>query len=276
VDAHLVQLDRDHPGFRDLTYRKRRDAIARLAGAHRRGEPPPHVDYTRDEHQVWHAVLETLTALHARYACRSYLEAWPTMKFTKAGIPQLAEASAQLSQVTGFTYAPVAGLVTPREFMERLADRTFLATQYMRHPSAPLYTPEPDVIHELVGHAPSLCDERYARINQLFGDATRVADEATVERLIRTYWYCMEFGVVREGDALKAVGAGLLSSFGELGRFEREAKLMTFDLETVGRTPFDPTQYQSTLFVAPSEDVLLKTLSDWLVSLSSGPSARDR
>ena len=274
MDVHLIQLDRDHPGFRDLTYRARRDAIARLADAHERGQPPPHVAYSPEEGQVWATALESLTALHARYACRGYLAAWPALDFTAARIPQLAEVSERLARATGFTYAPVAGLVTPREFMERLADRTFLATQYMRHPSTPLYTPEPDVIHELVGHAPSLCDERYAHINQLFGDATRVANDATVERLIRTYWYCMEFGVVREGDALKAVGAGLLSSFGELGRFEREAKLVPFELGLVGRTPFDPTQYQSTLFVAASEDALLATLTEWLESLSARATVR--
>ena len=264
MNSHLVQLDLDHPGFRDPTYRTRRDAIARLAGAHERGQPPPHVDYTAEEGQVWATALLALTKLHARYACRSYLEAWPTLGFTGARIPQLAEISERLHGASGFTYEPVAGLVTPRGFMERLADRTFLATQYMRHPSTPLYTPEPDLIHELVGHAPSLCDERYARINQLFGDATRKADDAFVDQLIRTYWYCMEFGVVREGAALKAVGAGLLSSFGELGRFEEEAKLASFDLDVIGCTPFDPTQYQSTLFVATSEEALLATLTEWL------------
>lgn len=270
LDSHLVELDRDHPGFRDLTYRTRRDAIARLADAHQRGEPPPHVAYTAEEEQVWAAALDALAPLHARYACRGYITAWPGVGLVPARIPQLAEISDVLTRATGFGYAPVAGLVTPRDFMDRLGGRTFLATQYMRHPSTPLYTPEPDLIHELVGHAPSLCDERYARINELFGRATRVADDTSIDRLIRTYWYCMEFGVVREGDTLKAVGAGLLSSFGELGRFERDAKLVPFDLEVVGRTPFDPTQYQSTLFVAASEDALLSTLTEWLEIESRG------
>ena len=268
MDAHLVELDIDHPGFRDPAYRTRRDAIARLAASHERGEPPPHVEYTAAEAEVWATALAALSKLHSRYACSSYRAAWPGLDFPTTRIPQLAEISERLFRATGFTYAPVAGLVTPRDFMERLSDRTFLATQYMRHPSTPLYTPEPDLIHELVGHAPSLCDERYARINQLFGDATRVASDASVERLIRTYWYCMEFGVVREGSELKAVGAGLLSSFGELGRFEKEANLIPFDLDVIARTPFDPTQYQSTLFVAASEDVLLSTLTEWLEQAS--------
>jgi phenylalanine-4-hydroxylase len=270
LDAHLIQLDRDHPGFRDLTYRKRRDAIARLAHAHQPGQPAPTVEYSAEEQQVWATALEALTVLHARYACRGFLAAWPALDLVPTRIPQLAEVSQRLERATGFTYAPVAGLVTPREFMERLSDRTFLATQYLRHPSAPLYTPEPDVIHELVGHAPSLSDERYARVNQLFGDATKQADAPTCELLIRAYWYCLEFGLVREGGELKAVGAGLLSSFGELGRFERESTLVPLELGVIGRTPFDPTQYQSTLFVADSEEALLATLTRWLEGLANG------
>jgi phenylalanine-4-hydroxylase len=264
LDPHLVVLDRDHPGFRDATYRARRDAIARLAAGHERGQPPPHVEYTVDEEQVWTTALRALAPLHGRYACRSYLAAWRRAGISPERIPQLAEISESLTRATRFRYVPVAGLVTSRDFMEHLADRTFPATQYMRHASTPLYTPEPDLIHEVVGHAPSLCDDRYARINELFGQVTRVAEEASIETLNRAYWYCIEFGVVREGDALKAVGAGLLSSFGELGRFEREAKLVPFDLEVIVRTPFDPTQYQSTLFVASSEDAMLSSLTEWL------------
>jgi phenylalanine-4-hydroxylase len=270
LDAHLIQLDQEHPGFRDPTYRVRRDAIARLALGHVPGTPVPDVAYTADEQQVWAGVLEALAPLHAKYACRSYRDAWPLCQFSRARIPQLAEAGARLKQLTGFTYEPVAGLMTPREFMERLTEKTFLATQYMRHPSRPLYTPEPDVIHELVGHAPSLADPRYAALNVLFGKATQASNDANVEALIRTYWYCLEFGLVREGGDVKAVGAGLLSSFGELGRFEKEARLQPFDLAVIARTPFDPTQYQATLFVAPSEAALLSTLTDWLEGLALG------
>ena len=260
MEAHLVQLDRDHPGFRDLAYRHRRDAIAHLADTHRAGEPPPFVTYTDEEQQVWRTALQSLAPLHARYACPSYREGWQVAQLPLDRVPQLNEVGARLLATQGFHYEPVAGLVPPREFLERLADRWFPATQYMRHHSMPLYTPEPDVIHELVGHAPLLATKAHADANVLFGHATRACADDVVEGLIRLYWYALEFGLAREDGQVRAVGAGLLSSFGELGRFEAKARLLPFDVAVIERTPFDPTAYQTTLFVADSEQAMLDAL----------------
>jgi phenylalanine-4-hydroxylase len=261
MEAHLVRLDREHPGFRDLEYRRRRDAIAQLGQQHRTGEVPPHVAYTEQEQGVWKTALDALAPLHARYACRGFREGFDAVKLPTDRVPQLSEVGAKLKALTGFWYQPVAGLATPRLFMESLDARIFLATQYMRHHSMPLYTPEPDVIHELVGHAPLLAVKAHAELNALFGRTTRRSDDARVEGMIRLYWYGLEFGLVKENGAIKAMGAGLLSSFGELGRFEKNAQLLPFDLEVVKRTPFDPTQYQSTLFVAESEEALIEMLT---------------
>jgi phenylalanine-4-hydroxylase len=274
MEAHLVVLDQAHPGFRDPLYRRRRDTIARQAQDHRPGQPAPQVEYTDDEQKVWATALAALKPLHARYASKSYLDAWPLVGFNPERISQLAETGEKLRTLTGFTYAPVAGLVTPSDFMLALRERVFLATQYMRHSSAPLYTPEPDVIHELIGHAPMLADARYAEVNRLFGEAALKADEPQVQQLIRVYWYTLEFGLVRQDGELRAVGAGLLSSFGELGRFETEAHLKPFDLSVVARTDFDPTQYQPQLFVADSEQVLLDTLRLWLDQMATAGRVR--
>ncbi|MFZ5471661.1 MAG: phenylalanine 4-monooxygenase [Myxococcota bacterium] len=268
MDIDLVQLDKDHPGFRDGAYRRRRNDIARIALAHRLGASPPSIVYTPEEHEVWRIALEKLAPLHARYACEAFTSFWPKLGFSPERVPQFAQVNASLASLSGFRLSPVAGLVTPSAFMSHLAQDTFLATQYMRHHSAPLYTPEPDVIHELVGHAALLAHPAFAATNRRFGLATLAANEATVEALIRVYWYALEFGVVKGRRGLEVVGAGLLSSFGELGRFEKEAELRPFDLTEVARTPFDPTDYQRVLFVAEGAEALLSTLDAWLEEIA--------
>jgi phenylalanine-4-hydroxylase len=260
----LVVLDADHPGFHDRAYRARRDRIATMALEYTRDMPVPHVAYTEQEQGVWREVWRNLEPLHARYACREYVEASRRIRFSRERIPQLAEANAVIGPLFGFRMMPVAGLVTAGAFLRELADGVFLSTQYMRHHSVPLYTPEPDVVHELIGHAATFAHPRFVELNRAFGEAALRADAATMEQIERLYWYTLEFGVVREGEALKVFGAGLLSSFGELGRFERDEPLAEWNVDRIAATPYDPTHYQSTLFVAPSFDVMFRDVVQWL------------
>lgn len=270
-DIPLVELDRNHPGFRDPRYRARRNELAAIALGYQSGTPIPELPYTEVERGVWKVAHDHLLPLHAKYACQSYLREWPTVGFRDDHIPSFHEINAVLGPRSGFRLEPVAGLVSPRVFMEKLAEGVFLATQYIRHESEPLYTPEPDIIHEFIGHVPLLVDERFARLNRMFGDATKRANDEQVEKLIRLYWYTLEFGLVRSEVArhgkYEIVGAGLLSSYGELGRFETEADIRPFDVETVAHTSFDPTDYQRTLFVSESVGALDESLSRWLLSI---------
>ena len=259
----LVQLDRDHPGFRDPAYRARRSEIARIALAYVPGTPIPQITYTTREQGVWQKVWEKLSPLHEKLACRGYLESCALLALDHRRIPQLSEVNATLAPRTGFQMLPVAGLIASRTFLGKMGQSIFLATQYIRHQSQPLYTPEPDVVHELVGHAASLCDPALARLNRLFGQAAERATDAEITWLERLYWYTVEFGLVEEKGGIRAFGAGLLSSFGELGRFETEASLRPFDPEEAAARPYDPTTYQAVLYVAPSFDALATQLEAW-------------
>jgi phenylalanine-4-hydroxylase len=179
-------------------------------------------------------------------------------------IPQLSEVSAKVQAISGFRLEPVAGLVAPRVFLESLADGVFLCTQYIRHHSTPLYTPEPDVVHELLGHAVTLASERLAELNRLVGSAVkRTSSEEAFERLSRLYWFTIEFGVVREDGDLKAYGTGLLSSAGELEEMH-DAELRSLDLEAASRQQYDPTRFQPVLYCADSFDAMYQSLRDFL------------
>jgi phenylalanine-4-hydroxylase len=271
VEDDLVQLDPDHPGFRDEAYRARRNVIARIAIDYIDG-PVPHAPYTDEEHGVWRDVWSQLTPLHRERACRECVELAEALGLPRDRVPQLAELNPRLKAATGFQMIPVAGLVSGRKFLERMSERVFLSTQYVRHPARPLYTPEPDVIHELVGHAATLFHPELAELNRRLGQAAIAAgpegdldtETPTAIELERVYWYTMEFGAAAEDGEVKAYGAGLLSSFGEIQSFAKEAELLPFDLDRMAATPYDPTTYQPRIFVAPSFSRVLGEVNRWL------------
>src|SRR6267378_3806269 len=262
----IVQLDPDHPGFRDREYRARRNQIAQIAMKYQPGDPIPDAPYTNEEHQVWRAIWQALQPAHQKHACAEYLLSLGRLSFASDRIPQLREVNQRVQAISGFRLEPVAGLVQPRVFLENLADGVFLCTQYIRHHSTPLYTPEPDVVHEIIGHGVTLASPRVAELNRLFGKAVRRTTSAdALEMLSRIYWFTIEFGVLREDGAVKAYGTGLLSSAGEMAKMHK-ADLRPLDLDAAARLDYDPTHFQPVLFCADSFAAMYQTLREYLVN----------
>jgi len=262
----IVQLNPDHPGFRDQQYRARRNQIAQIAMNYKPGDSIPDAPYTPDEHQVWRTIWTALKPAHQKYACAEYLECLKRLEFEPDRIPQLRQVNEKVQAISGFRLEPVAGLVEPRVFLENLADGVFLCTQYIRHYSTPLYTPEPDVVHEIVGHGVTLASERLAELNRMFGKAVkRTTSSDALEKLSRVYWFTIEFGVLRENRSVKAYGTGLLSSAGELEEMH-DAEFQPFDLDAASRQEYDPTHFQPVLFCADSFEGMYQMLRDYLVN----------
>ena len=266
TEEEIVRLDPDHPGFRDPVYRKRRNEIARAALTYHVGDPLPEIAYTPEEQAVWRTTWERLAPLHEKVACREWLESSRVLALDRTRVPQLSEVNATLAR-SGFRMLPVAGLISGRGFLSAMAEGVFLATQYMRHHSVPFYTPEPDVIHELVGHAAGLFHPDIVRLARLFGDAARRADETAMRRLELVYWYTVEFGLVREDGEVRTYGAGILSSFGEMERFATEAEIRPLDFDDASTRPYDPTKYQPVLYVSPSFAEMVENVSRWLATI---------
>jgi phenylalanine-4-hydroxylase len=261
-----VHLSNDHPGADDPDYRARRNEIAALALGWEPGTPVPEVRYTEEEQEVWRTVCRELAPKHERLAIREFLEAKERVRLPTDGVPSLDLVSDRLRPLTGFHYAPAAGLVPLREFYGSLSDRLFHSTQYVRHPAMPLYTPEPDIIHEVVGHGHLLATPTFSVLHRLTGEAThRLADEENLRFLSRVFWFTVEFGVVVEDGELRAYGAGILSSYGEIDEF-RAMEDRPIDLVEMGTADDDITRYQPVLYRAESLDEVREVVGGFFAS----------
>lgn len=254
------ELPEDHPGFSDPAYRARRARIAEAAAAHRRGDPFPDVTYTAEEDEAWRTVSAELASKHRKYACAEYLVGAKRLVLPTKRVPQLREVDERICNLTGFRISPVPGLVPTRRFYGSLAERTFLSTQYIRHHSVPFYTPEPDIVHEIIGHANMLANPVFADLYEVAGHASlRATTDVSLDAFSRVFWFTLEFGVVHEDGAVKAYGAGLLSSYGEIEAF-RGAEIRPWNLPAMATQDYDITHYQPVLFAAPSFEHMLSGL----------------
>lgn len=254
---NINELHLDHPGANDKEYRARRDYIASLSKNFRMTGEITDVDYNAREQRVWRYVAEELEELQQKYASPFYLRAKKDLGIRTDRIPQLTEMNRRLKELTGFRLAPIEGLVETRGFLSWLSYRVMLCTQYIRHHSQPAYTPEPDIVHEAIGHIPMFTNPNFADYSQFVGHGARIANDKQLEELGRLYWFTVEFGLVEHEGDIKAYGAGLLSSFGELEHaFSDQVERRPFDLEEVINHNYDYSDMQPVLYVVPSYSYL--------------------
>jgi phenylalanine-4-hydroxylase len=249
-----LRLAHDHAGANDPVYRARRDEIAAAALAWMPGQPAPRIEYTEAEQHVWQTVCRELFPKYERYAIAEFREGVERLGLPRDHVPSLDDLSARLESLTGFRYMPAAGLVEAREFYGPLRERVFQATQYVRHSDVAPYTPDPDIVHEVIGHGHLLATPTFSELHRLAGEAThRLRDDDNLEFLSKVFWFSLEFGVVIEGGSLRAYGAGLLSSYGEIEEF-RGVEHRPLDLVKMGSTAYDIGACQPILYCADSLD----------------------
>jgi phenylalanine-4-hydroxylase len=222
--------------------------------------------YTEADHDTWRRLYERQVALVPGRACDVFLEALPSLG-PSHHIPRFEQVNERLSKATGWEIVGVPGLIPEVPFFTLLANRKFPVTDWIRQPEEFDYIVEPDVFHDLFGHVPLLFNPVFADHMQEYGQGGLKAHGlGACEFLSRLYWYTIEFGLIRQEDGLRAYGAGILSSPGELRHAVEspEPQRLPLDVERAMRTRYRIDTFQQTYFVIDSfRDLFGKTAPDF-------------
>ncbi|MCJ2180965.1 phenylalanine 4-monooxygenase [Novosphingobium album (ex Hu et al. 2023)] len=238
--------------------------------------PPPHAapdwtipqdwqSYSRQEHDMWDRLFARQADMLPGRVVPEFMEGLEVLRMTKQGIPDFDELNERLTKATGWQVVAVPGLVPDEMFFEHLANRCFVAGRFIRTPEQFDYLQEPDIFHDVFGHVPLLVHPVYADYMQAYGEGgLRAARLGMIKELARLYWYTVEFGLVRDGAALKLYGAGIVSSYGEslFALDDPSPHRIAFDLQRVMRTNYRIDDYQQNYFVIDSFEDLLRQTRD--------------
>ncbi len=222
-------------------------------------------DYTPADHALWDRLYARQTKQLAARAHPAFLNGLATLDLSKPGIPDFEEMSDRLDAVTGWRVVAVPGLVPDAVFYQHLAERRFVAGNFIRSANQIDYLEAPDVFHDVFGHVPLLSDPVFADYMQAYGQGgLRSLQFDALTRLSRLYWYTVEFGLVRHDGDLKLYGAGIVSSHGEsiFALDDASPHRIGFDLARVMRTPYKIDDYQALYVVIDSFEQLLRTTLD--------------
>ena len=216
--------------------------------------------YSEADQDRWRRLYARQMRLVPGRACPEFLRVVDTLGY-EAGIPRFDEVNGRLRRATGWEVVAVPGLLPEHVFFTHLAHRRFPVTVWLREEHEFDYIVEPDVFHDLFGHVPLLFNPVFADYVQRYGEGgLKAAGLGACEMLSRLYWYTIEFGLIREQGGLRAYGAGILSSRGELpyAVHSPEPQRLPLELERTMRTRYKIDTYQQTYFVIDSFEQLFE------------------
>ena len=217
--------------------------------------------YTPQEHATWDALFARQAKLLPGRASSAYLKGLDALRLSDSGIPNFEELSERLMKLTGWQVVAVPGLVPDDVFFDHMANRRFVAGNFIRRPDQLDYIQEPDVFHDVFGHVPMLADPVFADYLEAYGrGGIRALELGALKQLGRLYWYTVEFGLIEEAEGLRIYGSGIVSSSAEsvFALEDSSPNRIRFDMKRVMRTDYRIDDFQQNYFVIPSFDELLR------------------
>ncbi|MEO6432498.1 MAG: phenylalanine 4-monooxygenase [Sphingomicrobium sp.] len=213
--------------------------------------------FTAEDHAVWDLLFERQVELLGSRVVRQFLDGIDLLRLDHPGIPELGELNAILEPRTGWRTVAVPGLVPDPIFFAMLKERIFPVGNFIRRRAELDYLEAPDCFHDLFGHIPMLANHDFADMTRHIGELGLAGIAAGHgERAARLYWHSVEFGLAREGDDLKILGAGLASSFGEAhySLEDETVERLAFSIPRAFATAYRHDAFQPRYLVSASLD----------------------
>lgn len=226
--------------------------------------PQDHGSYSDAMHDRWRRLYARQHALAQTHAAPQFLAGLDRLDCAH-GIPSFDHANRVLEAATGWQLVAVPGFIPDEAFFDHLANRRFPVSRWLRDEHELDYLVEPDVFHDFFGHAPMLLDPVFADFLTLYGKAgPRAIAMGGLDMLARVYWYTVEFGLIDEGQGLKAFGAGIVSSAGETvySVTDPDVVRLRFAPERIMRTAYAIDSFQKCYFVIDGMEQLMRGLVD--------------
>ena len=235
-------------------------------------------DYSAAEHDLYRRLYERQAAQLSGLACQEFIDAVQFLG-SPAHIPRFEALSERVYKATKWEVVAVPGLIPEEAFFSLLSRRKFPVTGWIRQPEEFDYVVEPDVFHDLFGHVPLLFNPMFADYMQAYGAGGLKASRLeSCKYLARLYWYTVEFGLIHTSAGLRAYGAGILSSAGELRHSINSAQpqRVGFDLGRIMRTRYKIDSFQASYFVVDSFRQLFEaTAADFTPLYESAAAERE-
>jgi phenylalanine-4-hydroxylase len=221
--------------------------------------------YSAQDHMTWDRLFARQARLLPGRVADEFIAGMDILPLDRPGIPNFDDLSERLMRATGWQVLAVPGLVPDEVFFDHLANRRFVAGNFIRRPDQLDYLSEPDVFHDVFGHVPLLADPVFADYMQAYGiGGQRAAGLGVLHHLARLYWYTVEFGLIQTGQGLRVYGAGIASSYSEtlFALEDASPHRIGFDLTRIMRTQYRIDDFQQSYFVIDSFAQLLRATLD--------------
>ncbi len=211
--------------------------------------------YQAEDFEVWSILYNRqLGFLRGRVYDR-YFDDIAALGFTAEEIPRFDRTSERLEELTGWTLYPVEDYVEPADYLALTATRRQPATTFLRSMDELDHCKRPDIFHDVFGHGPLLMIPGYSEyLISLSTLALEHVDDEEIVGLIANFnKWVSEFGLIECAGEVKAYGAGILSSSGELDHaLGGGARQVPADVGEMVATPHQRAELQPQYFVIPS------------------------